>query len=141
MNDTPPILVERATAEDLPWLCEHDAHVDRGTLARKVAAGEVLVSRLASSPVGWLRFGMFWDTIPFMNMLVVLEGYRGRGIGRQLVTSWEAEMRRLGHQRVMTSTQSNESAQHFYRHLGYIDTGCLLLPAEPLEVLFAKPLG
>lgn len=140
MNDAQSITVEQAVPRDLSWLAEHDVHVDAGTLARKVAAGEVLVARCDSRPVGWLRFGMFWDTIPFMNMLFVLEPYRGRGIGKRLVAGWEAEMRRLGHKRLMTSTLSNESAQHFYRKLGYTDTGCLLLPPEPLEILLQKSL-
>ena len=38
--------------------------------------------------------------------------------------------------RVMTSTRSDEEAQHFYRGLGYTDCGALLLPGEPLELFF-----
>lgn len=40
----------------------------------------------------------------------------------------------------MTSTLSNENAQHFYRKLGYRDSGGLLLPNEPLEIIFVKNL-
>jgi hypothetical protein len=40
----------------------------------------------------------------------------------------------------MTSTFSNESAQHFYRRLGYRDAGCLLLADEAMEILFTKPI-
>ena len=50
-------------------------------------------------------------------------------------------MRRLGHRRVMTSTQANEDGQHFYRRLGYQDAGALLLPGEPLEIVFIKELA
>ena len=39
---------------------------------------------------------------------------------------------------VMTSTISNENAQNFYRKLKYIDAGSLLLPNEPLEIIFIK---
>ena len=57
---------------------------------------------------------------------------------------WEDEMRRQNHGMVMTSTQSDETAQHFYRKLGYRDAGCLLLDlpgyAQPTELFFAKPL-
>ena len=41
---------------------------------------------------------------------------------------------------MMTSTLSNESAQHFYRRMGYQDAGCLLLPDEALEILFTKTI-
>jgi hypothetical protein len=35
---------------------------------------------------------------------------------------------------------SDERAQHFYRHLGYHDTGALQLPGEAPELLFRKHL-
>jgi hypothetical protein len=40
----------------------------------------------------------------------------------------------------MTSTLANEGAQHFYRKLGYRDSGCLILEDEPLEILLTKNL-
>ncbi len=40
----------------------------------------------------------------------------------------------------MTSTLSAESAQQFYRKLGYIDAGCLLLPGESAEIFFTKQI-
>ncbi|WP_278281130.1 hypothetical protein [Clostridium sp. N3C] len=40
----------------------------------------------------------------------------------------------------MTSTMSNEEAQHFYRKFDYKDAGSLLLDNEPLEIIFTKVL-
>lgn len=80
------------------------------------------------------------DNTPFMNMLYVLEGERGNGRGRQLVSHWEALMKAKGYPLVMTSTQSDETAQHFYRKLGYVDAGALLLQDEPLEIILTKAL-
>ena len=40
----------------------------------------------------------------------------------------------------MTSTQADEAAQHFYRHLGYADIGGFLLPGEAYELLLYKAL-
>ncbi|MCK5200515.1 MAG: hypothetical protein KAR21_19300, partial [Spirochaetales bacterium] len=57
-----------------------------------------------------------------------------------LVLFWENEMKKYGHKFVMTSTQSNEEGQHFYRYLKYKDAGSLLLPEEPLEIIFIKYL-
>lgn len=73
-------------------------------------------------------------------MLWVEEGLRGRGLGARLIAFWEDEMRGSGHDLVMTSTLSNERAQHLYRKLGYEDCGGLLMPDEPLEILFLKRL-
>jgi len=73
-----------------------------------------------------------------MNMLWIEESYRSKGIGRKLVSFWETEMQKQEHNMVMTSTLSDETAQHFYRKLGYKDCGSLLLPDEALEILFLK---
>ncbi len=43
---------------------------------------------------------------------------------------WEAQLIQAGHGMVLVSTQSDESAQHFYRKLGYRDCGYLLLDAR-----------
>ncbi|MCL2204535.1 MAG: hypothetical protein FWB88_11430 [Defluviitaleaceae bacterium] len=53
---------------------------------------------------------------------------------------WENEMQTLGYSLVMTSTQANEQVQHFYRKLGYKDSGCLLLNDDPAEIFFIKHL-
>ncbi len=135
------VVIEAATDADLDFLPANDQHVSLDMLRRKVDAGEVLIARVDGEPVGWLRYGWFWDEIPFMNMLLVLDAARGQGIGSRLVSAWEARMCAAGHARVMTSTQSDETAQHFYRKLGYVDAGALLLPDEPAELLFIKSLN
>ena len=90
--------------------------------------------------VGWLRWNLFWDEIPFMNMLYFLEEYRGKGYGTQMVKFWESEMVKLGYDKVMTSSQANEFAQHFYRKLGYQDAGSFFPFCNDLEIIFTKEL-
>ena len=55
---------------------------------------------------------------------------------------WENEMQQLGYKMLMTSTQVDENAQHFYRKLGYQDAGGLLLSVpdyqQPMELFFIK---
>lgn len=75
-----------------------------------------------------------------MNMLYLFDDYRGKGFGRQLAACRENEMKERGYKTVVTSSQSDEQEQHFYRKLGYIDRGSLLLPDEPLEIIFTKEL-
>ncbi len=133
--------VALATAEDAGWLAANDRHLSRTVLEEKIRRGEILVGRLGAAQVGWLRWGYFWDAIPFMNLLFVVESERGRSHGRELVLAWESLMRTNGHDRVLTSTLSDETAQHFYRKLGYRDTGSLLLPDEALEIILTKVLA
>lgn len=126
------------TPEDYAFLRQHDRHIPEDVLAQKIAAGQVLVVRVDGKIVGWLRYGFFWDALPFMNMLFLEEPYRRQGIGRRLVAEWEARMAGAGYDLVMTSTQSDEQGQHFYRAQGYQDAGGLLLPQEPLELFLIK---
>ena len=41
----------------------------------------MLIASLKGVPVGLLRFGFFWDTIPFMNLLLLIPAFR-RGATR-----------------------------------------------------------
>ena len=132
--------VRPAALIDLDWLAANDRHIARSVLEESIRQGRVLIAEAEGEPVGWLRWNLFWDNTPFMNLLYLLEDHREKGLGRALVTRWEADMAAAGHQRLMTSTQSNESAQHFYRKLGYRDAGALLLPDEPAELLLLKEL-
>ena len=129
-----------AEERDLETLLTHDCHVTRARLERKIADHQVLVLLDGDSFAGWLRWGLFWDEHPFMNLLYLLEPYRGKGLGRQLVTDWENRMKAAGHEVVMTSTQANECAQFFYRHMGYDDVGAFALPGDPLELILQKAL-
>lgn len=132
--------IRLAQEADLAFLSEHDHELPDGLLARKIADSQIYVAAAGGQIVGWLRYGLLWDTVPFMNMLYILEPNRRGGIGRQLVGRWEQDMRERGFSLVMTSTLSNEHGQHFYRKLNYLDTGALVLPGEPAELLLRKHL-
>ena len=133
-------MIRYAEETDIPVLSEWDKHISKEELENSVRLKRILILFVDEIFVGWLRYNLFWDNTPFMNMLYVLEGIRGKGFGKELVTFWENEMRRKGHDRVLTSTLSNEQAQFFYRRLGYTDVGSLLLPDDPLEIIFLKNL-
>ncbi|MEM9986643.1 MAG: GNAT family N-acetyltransferase [Bacteroidota bacterium] len=135
------ITIEVANEQALAWLLHREVALGPDKIRRKIKDGEILLSSSEEGPMGFLRFGYFWDEIPFMNMLIIEEHMRGKGTGTKLVWYWEEEMARRGYEMVMTSTLANENAQHFYRKLGYRDSGALLLPGEPLEILFVKGLS
>ena len=131
-------MIRYAEETDILLLTEQDKHISREELKNSVCLKRILVLFVDEVFVGWLRYNLFWDNTPFMNMLYVTDSLRGKGYGKELVTFWENEMRRKGYDRVLTSTLSNEQAQSFYRKLGYTDIGSLLLPDEPLEIIFLK---
>ena len=124
-----------AEKSDLEILSAYDKHIRITELESSVSLGRVIVAEDNGRHIGWLRWNLFWDNTPFMNMLYLFEGYRNRGYGKAMVSCWEEKMKGEGYDIVMTSTLSNEEAQHFYRRLQYVDSGALLLPDEPLEII------
>ena len=132
-------MIRYADERDFDILKKYDVHIKESELKKSIDANKILVM-FSDGFIGWLRYNLFWDSIPFMNMLYLLEDYRGKGYGTQLVDFWEKEMRSRQYKTVMTSTQSNEQAQFFYRRNGYADCGALLLSNEPLEIILSKSL-
>ena len=133
-----------ANKTDLKFLLENDSHISPNRLERKICDGLIYIACDGSSYAGWLRYSYFWDIIPFMDLLYVLEANRGIGIGRGIVEKWESNMFQAGANFVLTSTQADENAQHFYRKLGYHDCGAIFLPNQvPAEVFLKKmnPVG
>lgn len=131
-------MIRFAEITDLDTLAALDKHISLGELKHVIVCRRVIISEENRRLNGWLRFGLFWDNIPFMNMLYIVEGERGKGYGSALCSFWENKMRAQGFELVLTSTLSNEDAQHFYRNRGYKDCGSLILPGEPLEIILMK---
>ena len=132
------IEIRFATSQDYDYLVHNDRQIKPEVVKKKIEDAEIIVVLDNEQNIGWLRFNYFWDEIPFMNMLWIEEDYRRKGIGTRLVNFWETEMFQRDKNQVMTSTLSDEAAQHFYRKLEYQDCGSLLLPDEALEFFFLK---
>jgi len=132
--------IRLAENKDLSWLVKQDEHISLDILKKKIDSNEVYVVQINEKLVGWLRYNLFWDSIPFMNMICFLEDYRGKGFGRKLVSFWESEMKEKGFCNVLTSTLSNENGQHFYRKLGYRDIGGFNYFNDPLEIILLKKI-
>ena len=134
------MIIRYAEITDFQWLKEHDKHISDEILKTKLTANEVFIVQEDKKLLGWLRYNLFWDNVPFINLLFVLDKYRYRGIGKKLLDHWEKDMREKGYLNALTSTQSNEEAQHFYRKMGYTEIGGFKYLDDPLEILFHKKL-
>ena len=97
-----------------------------------------------SMPIGILRYNLFWDNTPFCTLLFIADEYQNKGYGKYLMKHWEMDMKAQGYGIVLTSTQVDEEAQHFYRKLGYKDCGGLLIDIpgyqQPMEMFLSKKL-
>lgn len=129
-----------AGSGDLALLAEYDRHVAADELKRIVSLKRVYIAEENKQFIGWLRYNLFWDNTPFMNMLYILDGYREKGYGSRIVAHWEEQMRLLGYKYAMTSTASDEYAQHFYVKSGYRAVGGFTFAGDPYELIFMKEL-
>lgn len=129
-----------AEINDLDTILLYDKHISRRELINSINLNRVYIAEENNKFCGWLRYNLFWDNTPFMNMLFLPENYRNQGYGRQMVKYWEKEMKLLGYSRVLTSTPSNECSQHFYVKSGYKTIGGFLLQDDPFEIIMSKKI-
>lgn len=121
---------------------ELDQHLPEEVFAEKVRTNQGYVLVEDGVVIGILRYNLFWDNTPFCTMLFIDDGYRGKGYGKQMMEYWEQDMKTKGYGMLMTSTQVDEDAQHFYRKLGYKDAGGFIVDVpgfeQPMEMIMIK---
>lgn len=130
--------------EDWTFWRRLDRHLQEREFRDKVKNKRGYVLNDEHRPVGILRYNLFWDNIPFCTMLFIEERVQQRGYGRMLMEYWEGEMKAQGYGMLLTSTQVDEDAQHFYRKLGYRDCGGLVMDIpgyrQPMELFLSKEI-
>lgn len=138
------ISTQYVTDADKAFWFTLDTHLSEQEFYKKVRDRQGYVLFADGVPKGVLRYGLFWDNTPFCNMLYVEPSAQKQGYGRMLMEFWEADMRSQGYGMTLTSTRTDEDAQHFYRKLGYRDCGGLTIDipafAQPMELFLSKAL-
>ena len=117
------IEIRYAEIEDSDFWYGLDKHLPKLEFEKKVRDKQAYILLEDGVKVGLLRYNLFWDNTPFCTMLFVDWSKQKRGYGRELMKHWENDMKKQGYGMLMTSTQVDEEAQHFYRKLGYKDCG------------------
>lgn len=137
-------ILRLAEAGDEAFWRSLESHCTAQGFQQKISGDRAFLILRWGEPAGVLEYALLWDRLPFLNSLVLLPKHRGQGGGRLAMEQWERRMKRAGYPMALVSTQADESAQHFYRKLGYRDCGCLLLNqgplAQPAELFFCKIL-
>ena len=85
------------------------------------------LARLEGSPIGTARLRLV-DGAAKAERVAVLEAFRGRGVGRALMTAVEDEARRRGIERVVLHAQVR--VLRFYEGLGYRATSGIFMEAD-----------
>ncbi len=138
------IKIRYLEASDKQFWYSLDKHLPETEFYNKVQTKRGYILLLDDKPIGLLRYNLFWDNTPFCTMLFVDEKYQRKGYGQHLMKYWENDMKTQGYGMLLTSTQTDETAQHFYRKLGYKDCGGFVIDipayAQPMEMFFIKAI-
>lgn len=130
-----------AAPDQLTALRRYDSHIPKARLLACIRDGFVYAILSEEKVVGILRYSLFWQSIPFLDLLYLDENIRGKGLGTAAMAQWEAEMQTLGYDYVMLSTQEDETAKFFYEKLGYQKIGAFLPPEQDAqELMYGKRL-
>ncbi len=130
--------------EDKEFWYSLDKHLPEAEFINKVRDKKAYVLFVDEKPKGLLRYNLFWDNTPFCTMLFVDWTVQGKGYGKALMKYWENDMKAQGYGMILTSTQVDENAQHFYRKLGYKDCGGFTIDIpeyeQPMEMFMIKAI-
>jgi len=140
--------INYATSEDADFMEEvgmwPPSPLMEEEIQKKIRDKRCYILREGNEIVGLMRFNMIFEFIPFLTSFWLAESCRGKGYGTQAMEHWENEMRGLGYKMIMVSTQVDETAQHFYRKIGYKDMGAITMDIapyeQPLEMFLGKSL-
>ncbi len=71
---------------DYEYIKGRDHHISENLISAKIKEKEIYIIRNPDgSNIGWMRYGYFWDNIPFMNMIWIEEEFRDKGVGNKVV--------------------------------------------------------
>ena len=125
--------IRYACEEDRTFWFTLDSHISESEFSLKCRDKRGYIILDNDKPIGIMRYNLLWDIVPFLTFINIQDENQRKGYGRQAMIFWENEMSELGYKMLMTSTQVDEEAQHFYRELGYMDRGGISLDNTPLE--------
>jgi L-amino acid N-acyltransferase YncA len=124
---------------------------DRARVRQAIEEGRVVVAedspssslRASGEVVGYVRWGWFWEKLPYCMIARVTPSHQGRGIGRALYEMVEERLREAGYQFWLSSTEAdNERSLAFHAALGFRRIGALSeLGQEEDEVFLRKDWG
>jgi ribosomal protein S18 acetylase RimI-like enzyme len=133
--------IRLANRNDHQGVIKYDSHIHHNTVDKCIQDQLVYVLCDEKNIVGILRYSLFWQSIPFLDLLYIDEAYRGKGHGRHMMDHWEAVMQTMQYEYVMLSTQEDETAKYFYEKLGYRRIGAFLPPDQDAdEIMYLKML-
>ena len=134
--------IRTAVPTDLGDIRKYDHHICVSRLAACIRGGFVDVLEDGGTIRGVLRWNLFWQSLPFLDLIYLDDSLRGQSWGTRMMARWEENMASQGYNHVLLSTQEDETSKFFYEKLGYRLCGDFLPPdQEARELMYRKELG
>ena len=130
--------IRTAVLADLDGIRSYDRHIPLSRLKDCIHRALVDVLVDGCKIVGVLRWNLFWQSLPFLDLIYLDDTLRGQGWGTKMMAHWETNMAALGYDHVLLSTQSDETSKFFYEKLGYRLCGSFLPPDQDVEELMYR---
>ena len=133
--------IRSAKIEDAENILKIDRHIKKERLNSLIERNFIYVLASKNEIKGILRYSLFWQEHPFLDLIFLTEDIRNQGFGTLMMDKWETDMKNEGFGFLITSTQENESAYEFYEKRGYINKGGFFPPMqEEKELIYVKEL-
>lgn len=134
-------MLRPAEDTDFAFISGFSSDLQDDRLRAQIRDGRLRIIESTEGPVGFIKFYVLWEVLPFIEVIIIRDDCRGRGIGKAAVRDWEQEMCARSFRRAIISTQADETAQHFWRRIGYHDCGSLTLPGRPAELFMYRDIS
>ena len=133
--------IRTAVPADLDGIRNYDRHIPAARLEDCIRRGQVVVLEDNGKILGVLRWNLFWQSLPFLDLIFLDNALRGQGWGTEMMALWEINMAEQGFRHVLLSTQEDETSKLFYEKLGDALCGDFLPPGqEARERMYRKEL-
>ena len=135
------MMIRTAVPADLDGIRNYDRHIPTSRLEDCIRRGQVVVLEDNGKILGVLRWNLFWQSLPFLDLIFLDNALRGQGWGTEMMALWEINMAEQGFRHVLLSTQEDETSKFFYEKLGYTLCGDFLPPDQDArELMYRKEL-
>ena len=133
--------IRTAVPADLDGIRNYDRHIPASRLEDCIIRRQVDVLVDDGKILGVLRWNLFWQSLPFLDLIYLDDSLRGQGWGTEMMDLWEINIAEQGFRHALLSTQEDETSKFFYEKLGYALCGDFLPPdQEARELMYRKEL-
>lgn len=119
-------IVQKANIDEFEICKSYDQLLPSNKLKEKLQEGYIFLLKDKDNIVGYLRWDLFWNRIPYICLIKLIENHRGQGLGKTLLNAFEQHARNINKSFIISSSQANEPRpQNWHKQEGFREIGIL----------------